>query len=243
MAPAQPPSADFAIPFELGINSRVPMYNMALLSECERMEPRAKELILLVRRWAKDRGVCFAAKGHLSPYLWTILTIYFLQVGVAEEGPLLPPLRKFRLSSVLYGEPANEADGWTTPFYAGARKTTAALFKEFFAFYNQKFSWQHEAIAIRLGERAPPDPALSRTMLRDGRGKAEDAPTIENPFEAKQNLSSTMSSSGVARLREEILRADKLCTENGTLNGLLELWAPPEYANQGNDEVRGNGEE
>jgi len=230
LAPAQSDLADFAIPFELSINSRVPMYNMALLSECERMEPRAKELILLVRRWAKDRGVCFAAKGHLSPYLWTILTIYFLQVGVDEEGPLLPPLRRFRLSSVLNGERANEADGWTPPLYAGTKKTTAALFKEFMRFYNQKFSWQHEAISIRLGERAPPDPAL------EGRGKADNAPTIENPFEAKQNLSSTMSSTGVDRLREEFVRADKLCTDHASLNDLLALWAPPENEVQANDE-------
>ena len=41
----------------------------------------AAELILLVRRWAKDRGVSHAAKGHLSPYGWMLLAIFYLQVG------------------------------------------------------------------------------------------------------------------------------------------------------------------
>ena len=28
--------------------------------------------------------------GHLPPYAWTVLSIYFLQAG-ASDGPLLPP--------------------------------------------------------------------------------------------------------------------------------------------------------
>ena len=31
---------------------------------------------LLVRRWATDRPVCDAAKVHLSPCTWTLLTIF-----------------------------------------------------------------------------------------------------------------------------------------------------------------------
>jgi DNA polymerase sigma len=45
------------------------------------LNPMAAELILLVRRWAKDRGVSHAAKGHLSPYGWMLLAIFYLQVG------------------------------------------------------------------------------------------------------------------------------------------------------------------
>merc|ERR1719160_2281150 len=82
-----------SIPIDFSVNTTTPLYNAALLTECGQIEPRAKELILLVRRWAKDRGISHASKGHLQPYVWTLLAIYFLQVGVQSEEPLLPPVR------------------------------------------------------------------------------------------------------------------------------------------------------
>merc|ERR1719359_2510985 len=88
-----------AIPIDFSVNSITPFYTAALLTECGQMEPRAKTLILLVKRWAKDRGICHSAKGHLSPYLWSLLVMYFLQVGVDEEGALLPLLEAFKISS------------------------------------------------------------------------------------------------------------------------------------------------
>ena len=47
-------------------------------------------LFLLVRRWAMDRAVCHAAKVHLSPCTWTLLTIFFLQIDVEVEAAVPP---------------------------------------------------------------------------------------------------------------------------------------------------------
>merc|ERR1719203_1642982 len=89
-----------AIPLDFSVNSTTPLYNAALLTECGQIDSRSRALILIVKRWAKDRGICHAAKGHLPPYAWTLLVIYFLQVGVGS-GALLPPLDRFELSSGL----------------------------------------------------------------------------------------------------------------------------------------------
>merc|ERR1712228_896961 len=86
------------IPIDFSVNTTTPLYNAALLTECGQIEPRAKELILLVRRWAKDRGVSHAAKGHLSPYAWTLLVIYFLQVWDEQGEPLLSNITSFKMS-------------------------------------------------------------------------------------------------------------------------------------------------
>ena len=62
------------------------------------MEPRAGELILLVKRC----GDCHAAKGHLSPYPWALLSIFFMQAGGSnEKGPLLPRVADFKMASAL----------------------------------------------------------------------------------------------------------------------------------------------
>merc|ERR1719310_418023 len=52
-----------AIPVDFSINSVTPFYTAALLTECGQIDVRAKALILFVKRWAKDRGICHAAKG------------------------------------------------------------------------------------------------------------------------------------------------------------------------------------
>merc|ERR1719277_329345 len=100
------------------------------MTECGRIDPRTKALILLVKRWAKDRGVCHAAKGHLSPYAWTLMVIYFLQVGVEDEGPLLPPLSGFAVSSGLSMKKceANSCKSWTRALHANPDKSVAELF-------------------------------------------------------------------------------------------------------------------
>merc|ERR1719356_876383 len=89
------------IPIDFSVNTTTPLYNAALLTECGQIEPRAKELILLVRMWAKDRGISHAAKGHLSPYAWSLLVIYFLQVWEGQGDPLLPNITSFKMSSGL----------------------------------------------------------------------------------------------------------------------------------------------
>merc|ERR1719149_590497 len=85
-----------------------PLYSDAVLVACGQLDPRAKGLIVLVKRWAKDRGICHEAKGHLSPYLWSLLVFYFLQVGVENAGPMLPALESFAVSSGLMTLPARQ---------------------------------------------------------------------------------------------------------------------------------------
>ena len=37
--------------------------------------PKSKDLIVFMRRWAKDRGICRTAMGGMSSYAWTLLCI------------------------------------------------------------------------------------------------------------------------------------------------------------------------
>ncbi|CAK0831426.1 unnamed protein product, partial [Prorocentrum cordatum] len=64
---------DQAVPVDVFVNSDTPTNHAALLLECGRIDPRAAGLALLVRRWAKDRGICHVARGHMPPYAWTLM--------------------------------------------------------------------------------------------------------------------------------------------------------------------------
>lgn len=225
-----------SIPIDFSINAVTPLYNSALLTECGRMDSRTKELILIVKRWAKDRGICHAAKGHLSPYLWGLLAVYFCQVG-DEEGPLLPSLEKFQMASgLLKGEhSALKHLAWKTPVQK--KVSAATLFKEFVHFFETKFDWRNEAVSIRAARRAPPSSALPiHIMTSDVDSTSQVGPSIEDPFHVGQNLGDGMTSASLARLKEEFSRAEALCLRGASLSELLEPWAPPSESSEVRDD-------
>jgi len=265
LAPASLGIYSEAIPIDFSVNSTTPLYNAALFTECGQIEARAKSLILLVKRWAKDRGVCHAAKGHLSPYSWTLLTIFFLQVGVPDEGPLLPALEGFRLSSGLAGQPAmlggssvvgGGSDTAAPPMAApgsspaastdgtkeprpepvrGPQKSVGELFKVFAQFYGSTFDWRNEAISVRLGRRGPPHLGLPLHIVLRDDAATEVGPSIEDPFDQRRNLGECTTAASLTRLREELTRAAELCERGAPLAKLLEPWVPPERTLGGTD--------
>eukprot|EP00933_Yihiella_yeosuensis_P030706 TRINITY_DN242_c0_g1_i1.p1 TRINITY_DN242_c0_g1~~TRINITY_DN242_c0_g1_i1.p1 ORF type:complete len:510 (-),score=121.11 TRINITY_DN242_c0_g1_i1:108-1637(-) len=213
------------IPINLSVNATNPARCATLLEGCERFSPDAKALILLVRRWAKDRGVSHAAKGHLSPYCWTLLAIYYLQVGLEDMGgSVLPPLASL-MKSGTKPEPVKQSS-----------KTVAELFKGFFKFYTQHFDWRKEAVSVRLGKRSPPDASLPVHIMLQTDGKTTQiGPNVEEPFDGAVNLADGMNCISFSRLTEELLRSHELCGSGSSLAVLLEPWAPIEQDEQDRD--------
>jgi len=232
LAPASLGLSEDAVSVDFSVNSATPLHSAALLTECGHLEPRAKELILMVRRWARDRGISHAAKGHLPPYAWSLLAIYFLQTGTEDGTRLLPSLAGFERSAALArkaGSPIGAGQAWSPSQGPEGQKSTAALFKEFVRFYAGKFDFRNEAVSVRLARRVAPEISLPLHVVAQEDGSAtEVAPSIEDPFDVQKNLSSCMTAVSLARLHEELARADSLCQSGCTLATLLELWVPPE---------------
>jgi len=230
LAPASFGLSDDAIPIDFSVNAASPLHNAALLTECGQMEPRARALILLIKRWTKDRGICHAAKGHLAPYVWGILSIFFLQVGTGEE-PFLPKLQDFKMASGLMENSETTTSPSTWKPSTNSSKTVGTLFKEFIHFYNTQFDWRTEVVSIRAGIRQQPGIKLPlHVIVHDDGSTTEVGPSIEDPFDDTKNLGIGTHATSLVRLREELARADKLSTEGASLADLLEPWAPPEWA-------------
>lgn len=201
IAPAQQASA----PFNLAVNALTPLRCSQLFEAATQLNPMAAELILLVRRWAKDRGVSHAAKGHLSPYGWMLLAIFYLQ-----DAEQLPPMGFVPQSR-------------SCPAFSPSAATTGELLKGFMKFYSS-FDWAKESIAVRAGQRKAPVRAL---VLLHEDCQTRPGPNIEDPFEPSNNLGSGMHWLSMERLHEEFERAVKL-SEASSLADLLEPWTPPE---------------
>lgn len=209
LAPASLGVAEYAFGINVSVNALTPSRSAALFEECAQLEPRAKDLILLVRRWARDRAISHSAKGTFPPYVWTILAIYFLQVGVPEEGPLLPPM------TVQDGVLKKRKR--IAPQPHDSEKSAASLFKEFFRFFASEFDWSQERVSISEGVR--------------GYARHRDSmPLILDPFNVDARPAACLTRAGLSRVREELDRAQTLCSSpaEGTLAELLVPWAPPE---------------
>lgn len=257
LAPQSLGVSDKSVPIDFSMNNITPLYNMALFTECGQMEPRAKSLILLVKRWAKDRGVCHASKGHLPPYAWSLLVIYFLQVGVPEEGPLLPPLEGFAVSSGLMSKPlgAQEAPrtNWTPPTVkqtpkdtsdeTRSKKAVGELFQQFVRFYTEEIDWRKEAVSVRLGKRVPPNLALDIHIVLNGDGSTAVSPIIEDPFDNRQNLGACMNAASLQRFDEELTRARDLMSRGISLTELLQPWRPTESEQIAENQDQDNDDE
>jgi len=236
MAPPALGGSSNSIPVDFSVNGVCPLYNAALVRECHSIDARARDLVLLVRRWAKDRGVSHAAKGHLSPYAWTLLAVYYLQVGL-EGGPLLPPLQGFKMVNRMAvrrgGGESDEKKGkkrWTppTPEMPEASMSVASLFAGFVRFYAEEIDWEREAVSVRLGQRKSANKHLMVHMVVNEEKHPEVGLSIEDPFEPARNLGTSVTSGGMSRFKEELGRANSLLRRRGLLSELLEPWAPTE---------------
>lgn len=221
-----------AIPVDISVNAVTPLHTAALITECGALEPRARELILLVRRWVKDRGICHAPKGHLSVYAWTILTIHFLQSGQLEEGALLPPLEDFESSSKLLPKqppPEQVSRPKWKPKPGACKQSTAKLLQSFMRFFASEFAWATDSISLCEKQASVTLPgSIDATSVKQPR-----LCFIEDPFELDNNLGSGMNAWSFQRMIDEMHRAaDLLSAESASLSKLLEPWSPPPESKQ-----------
>jgi terminal uridylyltransferase len=213
---------------DFSVNAATPLCNNGLLAEIGRLNPRARSLALLVRRWAKDRGICHAAKGHLPPFAWTLLTIYYLQVG---ETPLLPPLKQLKTPAspgISIFASKDDVPSAMPEAHGAAKKSVGQLFGEFIRFYLESVDWKAEAVSVRFGRRLPPMATLPVHSLQRPDGGFETAPAIEDPFMPNQNVAQFLTAVGLQRMGEELARAKALIESSASLTTLLSPWVPPD---------------
>ena len=164
-----------AVPIDIAVNAVSPLHSAALLTECGNINPRSKELILIIRRWAKDRGVCHAPKGHLSPYVWSLLVVFYLQVAERPEGALLPPMEEFEAIANLLPDRRVKK---TWQMKDEMKVPVAQLLCGFMHFY-KNFPWK-QAISVLRGTSGPAPVSLPINLIEHDDGKTvECGPNIE----------------------------------------------------------------
>ena len=223
----EPLSVDVVVENQLGL------HNSRLLQAYFAADPRLKKLGLLVKLWAKNRGVSNAVVGYLSSYAWTILVVHYLQhVPAHRGGPVLPPMDRIE-PNINEMVPVYTSKGTHEVFvsYCGnpckPLTETASLFSllhGFFEFYAY-FPWMEKEVAL-FAER-PAEwgarPVLPRPDWR-----------IQDPFEEAHNLA-THARVGkhratiVAELRRALELLNDKDVDVNTLKLLFERVVPREW--------------
>eukprot|EP00928_Gymnodinium_smaydae_P097822 TRINITY_DN894_c1_g1_i1.p1 TRINITY_DN894_c1_g1~~TRINITY_DN894_c1_g1_i1.p1 ORF type:complete len:478 (+),score=54.63 TRINITY_DN894_c1_g1_i1:64-1434(+) len=134
---------DASLDVDLSCNNTEPFPNTQLLRAYTNLSPIARDLLLLIKCWAKGAGVVGAKDGHLSSYSFALMTIYFLQVDSRINMPCFPIVD-------FTGEvdiPPSARFAWSLNMYR------SSLLHMFFNFYAFEFQWNDEVIAMHVGQR------------------------------------------------------------------------------------------
>ena len=80
-----------ALQVDISIGNNNAVYNTALLKKYLSLDYCVRPLVLVVKKWAKQRGVCDTRNSTLSSYSWTLLVIHFLQICSPPVLPFVDP--------------------------------------------------------------------------------------------------------------------------------------------------------
>lgn len=168
LAGARVPVVKFVMPdattkVDVTINNHLPLLNTMLIKCYAAIDERVKQLIFIVKRWAKRRQINDAYRGTLSSYAYVMLCIF-----VAQKAGLVPVLQQEEPASVDETVTINE-DRWSCRFNADVelhRRAAAqhvisiggllTMFFDFFAFRCERAhacAWPRRRPHARLNRR------------------------------------------------------------------------------------------
>eukprot|EP00039_Didymoeca_costata_P014126 m.225025 g.225025 ORF g.225025 m.225025 type:complete len:912 (+) comp15952_c0_seq8:189-2924(+) len=232
---------------DISLNHTLPLSNTLLLQTYAQVDARVRALVLLVKRWASNRGINDASNGTLSSYAWVIMVLYFLQ---QRTPPILPSLQDAALikSCALPNSiEITSTEGYDIQFCKDASlarnylqqsltengkntETITDLFSRFFDFYAFRFNTQGNVVSIRTTQTLSKAKADSR-MPRPATWRI----SIEDPIEVGHDLASVIfSPEANATLQNELARSSKVLHSPLNSKSILEeLWEPKNAVSRG----------
>ncbi|CAK0840532.1 unnamed protein product [Prorocentrum cordatum] len=185
---------DGILDVDLSCHNVEALRNTQLLRAYAELDPVVRNLVVLVKLWAKAEGVCGAPSGHLTSYALTLMVVYFLQVHPRMCMPCLP-------THLFTGFGCKPPEVQQTRWACTVPIQEALLC--FFHFYSSEFQWGQEVVAARLGWRSTADdpehcrlPAAHLLRLH-----------VEDPFLLNRNLNCVLGAEQEKKLYVALSRA------------------------------------
>jgi hypothetical protein len=220
------------LPIDISVNNTLALRNTELIRAYVDLDPRVRDLVVLVKHWALHRGIADAFGGTLSSYAWTVLALRFLQ---SASPPLVPNLQEGterRIESIdgrTYDTTIAQGESLSCDHSLGG------LFAGFFHRWFVEHDWAGKVVSLREATEFTrkthgwPSPKPGPIDVLQGRSDrtGDHVLPIEDPFDLEHDLSRVVRAEGWADIMEEGLRM-----WHGLVNGipLVQLLQTVEHA-------------
>ncbi|CZT50697.1 related to polynucleotide adenylyltransferase [Rhynchosporium secalis] len=206
---------------DMNVNNPLALENTRMIRTYVQIDPRVRQLAMIVKHWTKQRILNDAAFGcTLSSYTWICMIIFFLQ---NRNPPILP---------ALHQRPHNKLpsqDGTESPFADDLEalvgfgsentETLGELLFNFFRYYGHEFDLDNAVVSVRHGKQ------LTKTEKKWNHG-FNNRLCVEEPFNVGRNLGNTADDISFRGLHMELRRAFDLIAE-GKLDECCEQYVFP----------------
>ncbi|KAF5952975.1 hypothetical protein HYC85_010919 [Camellia sinensis] len=196
-----------AISCDICINNVLAVVNTKLLWDYAQIDVRLRQLALIVKHWAKSRGVNATYQGTLSSYAYVLMCIHFLQQRRPAILPCLQGMERTYAVTVdniecAYFDQVEKLSG----FGSRNRESIAQLVWTFFNYWAYCHDYANDVISIRTGS------ILSKRAKDWTRriGNDRHLICIEDPFEISHDLGRVVDKNSIRVLREEFERAAQI---------------------------------
>jgi hypothetical protein len=180
---------------DLSFQNTNPFANTQLLKAYATLDGRVRQLVSVIKVWAKAESICGAPDGHLSSYTWSLMTLYFLMVDHEIQMPCFDT-KDFDGGKQL---PQAAQISWQCPL------GLPALIHRFFEFYGSQYYWGQEVVSIRTGARLyTNNPVYSELSTSQA---LQNIPHIEDPFLLNRNLNCVLGWDQNTMLQSKLQKA------------------------------------
>jgi hypothetical protein len=157
---------------DVGFDNLLAVHNTRLLRTYSRIDPRFRQMVMIVKHWAKQRSINDTYSGTLSSYAYVVMVVHFLQY--ACEPPILPCLQRLppdgrneilltvggnsdetdrqqqQMFNIYFLEDLDQLDRWW-PWRGRNHTSIGRLLYLFFHYWSYEFDYKNSVASIRTG--------------------------------------------------------------------------------------------
>ncbi|CAN1188898.1 UTP:RNA uridylyltransferase 1 [Linum perenne] len=189
---------------DICINNVLAVVNTKLLRDYAHIDVRLRQLVYIVKHWAKSRSVNETYHGTLSSYAYVLMCIHFLQ---QRRPAILPCLQRMEATYSVtvddiecsYFDQVEKLRGYGSR----NRETIAQLVWGFFFYWAYCHDYANTVVSVRMGSTiSKGEKDWTRRV-----GNDRHLICIEDPFELSHDLGRVVDRFSIRVLREEFERA------------------------------------
>jgi DNA polymerase sigma len=191
--------------------------NSELIRDYMKLDPRARDLCLLIKHWARVRKINDPYRGTLSSYAYVCMVLHYLMSESHCHPPIIPCLQNRNPHhepelidgfDCWYERDLSQFANWG----AANRSTLGELLIGFFRLYATEFDFKEFILSPRTGG------FLEKSRKVWGLSGKRDRHLfcVEDPFDVTHNLARGVDSQALYEIRGEFMRGFALLREGGS---------------------------